>query len=89
MVCPRCITAVSDVFKRRDILIGDIQLGKVQVTETISASKLQKLSQDLNELGFELLQDNVSQEISKLKSLIVEQIHYSTQSINLNFSAWL
>lgn len=75
MVCDRCITAVEKIFHNADIPFDAIQLGNVELVAIPSPSALQKLKSELEDHGFELLDDQNSQLISNIKSLIVKLIN--------------
>lgn len=89
MVCPRCIDTVRDIFNSLKIDVTAIQLGEVIVSSEIDKSRKEVLQHQLSERGFELLEDNKSKLIGKIKSIIVDTIHYSKEPINSNFSTLL
>lgn len=77
MVCPRCINAVSQILQGVNANPVHIQLGEVLLQNPLSPAQLDTVSIKLGELGFELLDDNLKQQIDKIKSIIIEHIHYS------------
>ena len=77
MVCPRCIDTVRDIFNTLKIDVTAIQLGEVIVSSEIEKNRKEVLKERLSEKGFELLEDNKSKLIGKIKSIIVDTIHYS------------
>ena len=89
MVCPRCIEAVKKSFEETKIPYLDIELGTVKIAPPLSDSQKSDLSFSLLSKGFELLESKTSALISQIKSLIIDQIHYSNQSLNENFSSFL
>ena len=89
MVCPRCIETVRGILNELHVETQSIELGEVIVKESLSSTQLQQLSQNLLAHGFELLADQKSKLINQIKSLIVDQIHYQKESININFSSLL
>jgi AraC family transcriptional regulator len=76
MVCPRCVNAVAQIF----ISIGakplDIRLGEVLLADPLSSEQVESLKPELVKLGFELLDDNLKQQIDQIKSVIIGHIHY-------------
>ena len=78
MVCPRCVTAVGKTFNDLDIHPLKIQLGEVTLSKELNAKQNKLLKEKLESLGFELLDDNRSQQIEKIKSTIIHHIHYAT-----------
>lgn len=89
MVCPRCIESVEKVFLDLNIKINVIELGKVITVSKVNAFKKKQLEEKLLLQGFELLQDKNSKLISQIKAIIIQQIHYNTSELNINFSTLL
>lgn len=89
MVCPRCIKAIRGVLKELEISFQDIQLGQVRTINPIDNETLKKFENKANELGFELLEPGKSALISKIKTVVIEQIHYPKKTLNVNFSTYL
>lgn len=87
MVCPRCILAVKDILTKLEIQFQNIHLGQVILTESVKEQKLKQLSRDLNAIGFELLEPGKSALISKIKTVIVDQIHHKKEQPSVNFSS--
>lgn len=85
MVCPRCIMAVQDILNKIDIQALEIRLGEIILAMPIDNISLQLLDEKLKQLGFELLNDNQQQIIEKIKSIVINEIHYSDNK-NTNFS---
>jgi len=89
MVCPRCIAAVTRVFNEQEIPLESIQLGEVTVSVKPSSAALKAIDSALQQQGFQLLNPGKSATIAKIKSVIIEQIHYSTEKLTVNFSTFL
>ncbi|NLP57456.1 AraC family transcriptional regulator [Lutibacter sp. B1] len=89
MVCPRCIESVGEVFSDLNIEISTIELGKVTTITEVGDAKKKQLGEKLTSRGFELLQDKNSKIISQIKAIIIEQIHYKSEELNVNFSTLL
>lgn len=89
MVCPRCIMAVEGVLKEIGISFLDVSLGQVVLQTGLAEKERQELSYGLKKLGFELLEPGKSVIISRIKTLIIEHVHYSEESIPVNFSTYL
>ena len=85
MVCPRCIAAVSGVLNDIGAKTVQVNLGEVILVEELTDVQKNELSSKLEELGFELLDDSRKQQIEKIKSIIIHNIHYS-DDIKHNFS---
>jgi AraC family transcriptional regulator len=76
MVCPRCIKAVEQLVHNLPAETLYVHLGDVLLKEPLSQERLSKLSDQLKEQGFELLDDNLKQQIDKIKTVIIDHIHY-------------
>ncbi len=86
MVCNRCITAVEQELKKLGIEGSNVSLGEVDSPAEISKEKLAQLEQNLDELGFELLNDSKKKLIEKIKNIIIQQVHYPEEEQQHNLS---
>jgi len=77
MVCPRCITAVENVLSEMQLQPESVQLGEAIITVEPSEHQLEVLKAQLQQQGFELLEDNKAQVIDRIKSVIINHIHHS------------
>jgi YesN/AraC family two-component response regulator len=90
MVCDRCIMAVRQLLDQQGIAYKNVQLGQVELSTTPPAEKLSSLREELNKLGFELLDDKRSQVVEKIKNIIISLIQgYNSEEMNLKLSAHL
>lgn len=89
MVCPRCVMAVEAALKELDVSFQQVELGQVHLAQGISADQRRALGAKLRALGFELLEPGKSAIISRIKSLIVEQVHHSKEPLTVNLSTYL
>ena len=89
MVCDRCIMAVRQLLQRMGIAPQSVELGVVRLAEELSKEQLEMLQKDLLQLGFELLDDKRQQTIDRIKTLIVDLVHYHDDRSELNLSDYL
>jgi len=89
MVCPRCVETVNSIFQELEIPIKAIQLGEVETAAVIDEAKKKALDERLRTRGFELLQDQKAKLIGQIKSIIIEQVHHSEETLKTNFSTLL
>jgi YesN/AraC family two-component response regulator len=89
MVCNRCIMVVKDEFEKIGISPVNVQLGEVETSEEVSPEKLTELANRLNNLGFELIDNVQSRIIEKIKTLIIQLIHYNNAPLNINHSDYI
>lgn len=74
MVCPRCIMSVENILRENNLESKYVQLGEIELIETPGKKQLQKFSQDLEKVGFELLDDQKTQLIEKIKTLLIQKV---------------
>ncbi|MFM9838695.1 MAG: helix-turn-helix domain-containing protein [Cyclobacteriaceae bacterium] len=89
MVCDRCKTAVANALKNQHIPFQHIELGEVILQEDLSKEKLAALKNNLEQLGFELIDNKKSKTIEKIKAEIIKAIHQPERKIKINFSSFL
>lgn len=86
MVCPRCIMAVKEILEKLDISYQRVDLGQVILAKSIDEEQLQTFENSIKAVGFELLEPGKSLLISKIKTIVIEQIHHQTAPMSVNFS---
>ncbi|WPR72759.1 AraC family transcriptional regulator [Flavobacterium sp. NG2] len=89
MVCNRCIAAVKTLLEQQGILFSHIQLGEVTILRSLTESQKQQLSEELKKLGFELLNDKTTRLMERIKTLIIENVHYNQEKLKVNLSDYL
>lgn len=89
MICLRCKIVVRDVLSQIGINPVKIELGEVEIAESISGSQLHRIDMTLRKSGLELIDDKKSILIQKIKSVIIELVHYSEERLIENLSSYL
>ena len=86
----RCIKAVKEELSGLGYTIKNIELGEVALKETLAADDLEKIAEVLSDNGFELIDDRKSKIINRIKTLIIEFIHYDREKPDhMNLSEFL
>lgn len=90
MVCPRCITAVVEELDRLQIPTSSVELGEVNLkVENLNDETKKEFAHNLSKIGFELIDDNASMVVEKIKTLIIDYIHHKKDNLNIKFSEYL
>ncbi len=89
MVSSRCKLAVSNELKKLGLHFIVVDLGEVEIMEDIDDEKREILRQNLKEIGLELIDDKKAILIEKIKTMIIQTIHYSDEALKVNFSTYL
>lgn len=89
MVCGRCEMAVKNELDKLKISFSEMQLGEVTLDRNLEPTEKIKLSDNLKNLGFELIDDKISQTIERIKNLIVALVHYQDAKLQVNLSTYL
>jgi AraC-like DNA-binding protein len=76
--------SVENIFKENKIEASYVKLGEVELKKNLSNKQLQKVSDDLQKVGFELLDDQKIQLIERIKTLLIEKVQ--TGNIEEHFS---
>lgn len=66
-----------------------VELGEVEVMEDLTADQLEILNDGLKKTGLELIDDKNSILVEKIKTTIIELVHYTDQQIKINLSDYL
>ena len=89
MVCNRCKMAVQTELEKVGLEAVNIDLGEITLKEKPTAVQLEGLAQALNNLGFEMIDNQKSRLIEQIKTQIIKLVHYADTSIPLKLSAIL
>ncbi|MFV8376170.1 helix-turn-helix domain-containing protein [Flavobacterium sp. LB1P62] len=89
MVSNRCKMAVKEELKKLGLHFIVVDLGEVEIMENISMEQRGKLKLSLLDSGLELMDDKKAMLIEKIKNVIIEMVHHSTENIKVNFSDYL
>lgn len=89
MVSLRCKMIVKQELIKLGIQYVSIDLGIIDVCEDITAENYTALKAGLLEYGLELLDDKKAILIEKVKSIVVEMIHYSDELPTLKYSEYI
>jgi len=77
MVCDRCILVVRQQLEQANFQVTDINLGTASITPEPTVEQLQSLQTSLNTLGFDLLDDEKTRLVERIKNIVIELIHHS------------
>jgi AraC family transcriptional regulator len=77
MVCDRCILIVNQQLGNLGFKVGEIALGKVEVSPEPDASQLQDIGSAFQLLGFELIDKEKDQLVEQIKNEVINLVHYS------------
>ena len=89
MVSNRCKMAVNELFRKLGMHVLSVELGEVDVSDSISEDNMILLRKELHNIGFELLEDKRTVLIEKIKTTIIDMVHNSDEIIKVNFSDYL
>lgn len=77
MVCRHCLRVVKEeLAKIAGLKVKEVHLGLVELEEAPSSEQLQQLRQRLEDNGFALIDDQKSELIEQVKTLVINEIHH-------------
>ncbi|MDP3685026.1 MAG: AraC family transcriptional regulator [Ignavibacteria bacterium] len=89
MVSTRCKMAVKEALKKLGLHFVVVDLGEVDLMESLTIDQRIELKQILLASGLELMDDKRAVLIEKIKNAIVEMVHHTNEIIKVNFSDFL
>lgn len=89
MVSIRCKMVVKAELEKLGVNYHAVDFGEVEIANNISADKREQLKNALLKSGLELLDDKKAILIEKIKSVIIEMVHYADDKPKTNFSDYL
>jgi AraC-like DNA-binding protein len=89
MVCIRCKMVVKSELEKLGLHYIIVNLGETEIMEEITPEQISSLSIGLKKNGLELMDDRKSILVEKIKTSIIELVHYTDDQIKLNLSDYL
>lgn len=80
---------VKNELEKVGLQVLDVELGEVEIKTPPTSGQKIALTAALNQLGFELIDDQKSRLIEQIKTLIIEHVHHTQATVNLKLSALL
>ncbi|MBN2274707.1 MAG: AraC family transcriptional regulator [Bacteroidales bacterium] len=89
MVCIRCQMVVKAELEKLGIRYVDVKIGEADIIENITPEQVKQLDVALRKSGLQLMDDKKSIFVEKIKSAIIELVHYTEEQIKVNLSDYL
>ena len=89
MVCMRCQIAVKSELDKLGLHHTRIELGETEIMEELSPEQRSMLSDSLKNIGLELLEDKKNIMVERIKTIIIELVHFNEDQIKTNLSDYL
>jgi AraC-like DNA-binding protein len=89
MVSARCKAAVKEELKKMKLHYVVVDLGEVEIMETLTVQERAQLKAALLVSGLELMDDKKAMLIEKIINVIVDMVHYADERPKTNFSNYL
>jgi AraC-like DNA-binding protein len=80
---------VKSELEKLDLRYKTVELGEVELEENISDQKREELRQALLKSGLLLMEDKKSILVEKIKTIIIEMIHYADELPKVNYSVYI
>jgi AraC-like DNA-binding protein len=89
MVSNRCKMVVKEELKKLGLHFIVVDLGEVEIMETMSAAQQEQLKLALLTSGLELMDDKRAVLIERVKNVITEMIHHTDELPKVNYSDFI
>jgi len=89
MVCIRCKMVVKSELEKLGLHHITVDLGEAEILEEISAEQQTCLSIALEKSGLKLMDNKKNILVEKIKTVIIELVHYTDGQIKINLSDYL
>ncbi|RFS17046.1 AraC family transcriptional regulator [Emticicia sp. C21] len=89
MVSIRCKMLLKAELEKLGLIYGVIELGEVEVKDSITAAQLKQLKANLLKSGLELMDDKKAILIERIKNVIIEMVHYEDELPKVKNSDYL
>lgn len=89
MVCGRCKMVVKNELQQLGLHPSSVELGEVEIDENNIDHIKPRLLVKLHALGFDLIDNNRSKTIERIKSLIIDLVQHKNNQLSTNLSDYL
>jgi AraC-like DNA-binding protein len=89
MVCGRCKMVVKSELDKLGLQTISVELGEIKLQDAITDNQKEVLLKNLQDLGFDFIDDKKSKTIEKIKNLIVDLVHHKNNELKINLSDYL
>ena len=80
---------VKSELEKLGIHCTTVELGEVEINDDVSPEKMEQLGIALKKSGLELMDDKKSILVEKIKTIIIELVHYTDDQIKINLSDYI
>lgn len=88
MVCSHCAEVLQEKLVEAGFHIEKIELGELQLAKPLNESEYNRLATVIRENGFDVINDEGSRVVERIKHLIIQQVH-SGKPLERNMSDYL
>ncbi|MFI2744458.1 helix-turn-helix domain-containing protein [Zhouia sp. PK063] len=89
MVSLRCIMMVKSELDKLHLSYSSVELGSVNLIKDIVPDEQKNLAKNLSLSGLEIIEDKKSILVEKVKTLIIEMVHYNEELPYINYSEYI
>jgi AraC-like DNA-binding protein len=86
MVSLRCKMVVKSELEKLGLTCISVDLGVVEIKDDITSEQLTEFGENLRKSGLELLDDKKNILVEKIKSVVIEMVHYADELPKVNDS---
>ncbi|MNQ11204.1 DNA-binding transcriptional regulator AraC [compost metagenome] len=80
---------VKSEFEKLGLQPISVELGEVELEKEISDEQKEVLLENLQVLGFDLIDDKKTKTVERIKNLIVDLVHHKNNDLKINLSEYL
>lgn len=89
MVCIRCQMLVKSELEKLGLHYVYVKIGEANIIDTVLPEQLDLLDISLRKSGLQLMDNKKSILVEKIKTAIIELVHYTNDQIKVNLSDYL
>lgn len=89
MVSLRCKMLVKSELEKLGLSCISVDLGIAEIKDEISKEQLEEFNKNLKKAGLELLDDKKNIMVEKIKSVVIEMVHYADELPKVNDSDYI
>lgn len=89
MVCQRCVMTVENILSKTSIPFRNVTMGEVDLGQKLTKEETDRLRDELNRVGFELIETRMNKIIEDIKLAVFEYLSTPSEKQTVNLSTFI
>lgn len=89
MVCMRCIIVIESILQNLAVKNYEVAMGHISLSHPLSAEKMLELKEQLEKVGFTIVEDKVEKTIEAIKAALIKYLSVLEKGEHIKMSSYI